>query len=296
MSLSRPTLIGLGAIALWSTLALCTALSGKVPPFQLVAMTFAIGGSVILAVAALRGTLRLARPTPASFALGVYGLFGDTAVYFAALQLSPPAEANLLHYLWPLLIVLLAAFLPGGRLSPRHLAGAVVGLLAVMLLVGGKLGQAPGEGHAGASVWLGYGLAILGAFIWASYSVASRLFASVPAESLGVTTLGCAVLALICHLAFETTAWPSGASEWIGVAGLGLGSMGLAFLCWDIGMKRGDMAFLGVASYAAPVLSTLLLVVAGYAQPSWALGLACVAIVAGALIASGEPSRKASGA
>jgi drug/metabolite transporter (DMT)-like permease len=292
MPLSRPTIIGLGAVALWSTLALCTALSGKVPPFQLVAITFAIGGSVILAVAALRGTLRQARPTPASFALGVYGLFGDTAVYYAALKLSPPAEANLLHYLWPLLIVLFAAFLPGGKLSSRHMAGALIGLLAVLLLVGGKFGQ----GQSSPSVWLGYGLAILGAFIWASYSVASRLFASVPTESLGVTTLGCAVLALICHLAFETTAWPSSASEWIGVAGLGLGSMGLAFLCWDIGMKRGDVAFLGVASYAAPVLSTVLLVVAGYAQPSWALGLACLAIVAGALIASGGPSRKASGA
>lgn len=289
--LSRPTLIGLGAIAIWSTLALFTAMSGKVPPFQLVALTFGIGGSVILLVAALRGTLHLARPTWASFALGVYGPFGDTAVYYAALKLSPPAEANLIHYLWPLLIVLFAALLPGGRLTPRHLMGALIGLGALLLLVGGRLGSGDGSAPGlGGGVWLGYGLALLGAFIWASYSVVSRLFAAVPTESLGVTTLGCAVLATLCHLAFETTIWPSGATEWLGVAGLGIGSMGLAFLCWDIGMKRGDMAFLGVASYAAPVLSTVILVLAGYAEASWALALACALIVVGALVAS-RPSK-----
>ena len=32
-------------------------------------------------------------------------------------------------------------------------------------------------------------------------------------------------------------------------------------------MKRGDVPLLGVASYAAPVLSTLVLVATGYAEP-----------------------------
>lgn len=281
--LTRQTFIGLGAIGFWSTLALFTAMSGKIPPFQLVAMTFAVGGSVILAIAALRGTLHLARPTPASFALGVYGPFGDTAIYFAAVKLSTPAEANLIHYLWPLLIVLFAALLPGGRLQARHLVGALIGLCALVLLVGDKLG---GETAMGGTVLLGYGLALAGAFVWASYSVASRLLVAVPTESLGVTTLGCAVLALACHLAFETTLWPTSAAEWIGVFGLGLGSMGLAFICWDIGMKKGDVSFLGVASYATPVLSTAILVLAGHAAASWTLAAACLLIVVGALIAS----------
>ncbi len=286
VALSSPTLIGLGAIGLWSTLALFTAMSGAIPPFQLVAMSFAVGGGVILVLAALRGTLHLARPTRASFMLGVYGPFGDSALYFAALKLSTPAEANLIHYLWPLLIVLFAALLPGGRLSARHVAGAVIGLVALIVLVGDKLGGGTGSSAVSPTMWLGYGLALLGAFVWASYSVASRLFAAVPTESIGVTTLGCAGLALICHLLFETTEWPGTAAEWIGVAGLGLGSMGLAFVFWDIGMKKGDVAFLGVASYAAPVLSTIILVIAGYAPFGWGLALACALIVAGALIAS----------
>jgi hypothetical protein len=38
MTTRTATLIGFCAILLWSTLALFTAMSGRVPPFQLVAM------------------------------------------------------------------------------------------------------------------------------------------------------------------------------------------------------------------------------------------------------------------
>lgn len=288
MTSRTATAFGSVAILLWSTLALFTAMSGRVPPFQLVGMTFVIGGAFVLAIAAARGRLHLARPTPASFLLGLYGPFGDTALYYAAVKTAPAAEANLIHYLWPLLIVLFAALLPGGRLKARHLIGALIGLAATALLVSGSIGS------GGAGIQLGHGLAAFGAFVWASYSVLSRRFAGVPSESLAITMLGCAVPAFACHLAFETTLWTPSAVEWGGVLGLGLGSIGLAFVCWDIGMKQGDVAFLGVASYAAPVLSTLTLVIAGYAPASWLLAVSCVLIVVGALVASvGPPERAA---
>lgn len=285
MTSRTATATGSVAILLWSTLALFTAMSGRVPPFQLVGMTFVIGGVVVLAIAALRGRLHLARPTPGSFLLGLYGPFGDTALYYAAVKTAPAAEANLIHYLWPLLIVLFAALLPGGGLKLRHLVGALIGLAATALLISGSLGS-------GAGIQLGHVLAALGAFVWASYSVLSRRFAGVPSESLAITMLGCAIPAFACHFAFETTLWTPSAVEWGGVLGLGLGSIGLAFICWDIGMKKGDVAFLGVASYAAPVLSTVILVIAGYAPASWLLAVSCVLIVVGALVASFGPAAR----
>ncbi|HEV2510569.1 DMT family transporter [Bosea sp. (in: a-proteobacteria)] len=285
MTSRTATATGAIAILLWSTLALFTTMSGRVPPFQLVGMTFVIGGVLVLAIAAMRGRLHLARPTPASFLLGLYGPFGDTALYYAAVKTAPAAEANLIHYLWPLLIVLFAALLPGGGLKLRHLVGALIGLAATALLISGSLGS-------GAGIQLGHVLAALGAFVWASYSVLSRRFAGVPSESLAITMLGCAIAAFACHLAFETTLWAPNAAEWGGVLGLGLGSIGLAFICWDIGMKKGDVAFLGVASYAAPVLSTVILVIAGYAPASWLLALSCVLIVVGALVASFGPAAR----
>ncbi len=290
MTSRSATLIGCGAIALWSLLALLTAGTGAIPPFQLVAMTLGLGGTLAVLIAVARGRAALLRPHPPALALGIAGLFGDTALYYSALKLAPPAEANLLHYLWPLLIVLFAILLPGGRLRAGHLVGAGFGLAAVLFIVGDRMGGGAAV-PPGAQAIAGYACAVAGAVLWAGYSVLSRRVADVPTESVAVTLLVSAALALAAHLAAETTVWPGDAWTWVSAIGLGAGPMGLAFLLWDIGMKKGDVSFLGVASYAAPVLSTLTLVAAGYAQASWALAGACGLIVAGALVASAGARR-----
>jgi drug/metabolite transporter (DMT)-like permease len=134
------TFVGLAAILLWSVLALLTASAGAVPPFELAALTFAVGGALGLVYAAWRGRLgALIQPWPV-WAVGVGGLFGYHALYFAALNRAPPAEASLINYLWPLLIVLFSALLPGERLKARHLAGAALGFAGAATLFAGKAG------------------------------------------------------------------------------------------------------------------------------------------------------------
>jgi drug/metabolite transporter (DMT)-like permease len=279
-NLSPATLSGLLAIGLWSTLALLTASTGAVPPFLLASLTFAIAGGVGLIFVLTRpgGLAVLAQPWWA-WLHGVGGLFGFHACYFSALKFAPPAEAGLMSYLWPLLIVLFAALLPGGRLLPRQVLGALSGLAGTAVLLG--------RGFDLSAAYLpGYAAALGAALIWAIYSVASRLFAAVPTEAVAGFCLATAVLSVPFHLALEPTVWPAGAGEWLAVIGLGLGPVGLAFFAWDRGMKRGDVQLLGVAAYAAPVLSTALLVLAGRADASWRLALACALIVGGALLAS----------
>jgi drug/metabolite transporter (DMT)-like permease len=116
--------------------------------------------------------------------------------------------------------------------------------------------------------------------------VLSRRFSAVPTDAVAGFCLATAALSLLCHLVFETTVWPETAAQWLAVLGLGLGPVGAAFYLWDIGVKRGDIRLLGVASYAAPVLSTAILVLAGYAEPTGALALACLLIAGGALVAT----------
>lgn len=274
------TLAGLGAIVLWGLLALLTAATRGVPPFQLTAMTFGIGGLASLAVVAAQGRLSALRQPASAWALGLGGLFGYHAVYFAALKLAPPAEASLIAYLWPLLIVLLAAPVTGQRLTLRHVAGALFGLAGVASLALGKGGLGFSPDYAA-----GYGLAGLAALIWALYSVLSRRQASVPTEAVSGFCLGTAVLAVLTHLLVEDTVVAAAPQVWVAVALLGIGPVGAAFFLWDAGMKRGDIRFLGVASYAAPVISTLALVLAGEAAATMTLAAACGLIVIGALIA-----------
>ena len=218
-------------------------------------MAFALGAVVGLGWTAAAGGLgALARVPLRVYAFGTVGLFGYHALYFSALRLAPAAEAGLIAYLWPLLIVLLSGLLPGERLRAGHLLGAALGLAGAALILarGGLAGDR--------AALPGYALALLAAFVWAGYSVGSRRMAHVPTASVSVFCAAAAALSLPLHLAVEETAWPRGAGGWAAAAALGLGPVGLAFHAWDVGVKRGDIQLLGAASYAAPVLSTLLLV------------------------------------
>jgi drug/metabolite transporter (DMT)-like permease len=276
------TLIGFTAILMWSLLALLTAASGQVPPFQLAAMTFALGGALGAATWPLRRDAIAALKQPAEvWALGVGGLFGYHALYFMSLRLAPPAEAGLINYLWPLLIVLFSAFLPGERLRAHHVAGALLGLAGTALLFVGR----GGLGFA-LDFMPGFAAAFVAAFVWATYSVLSRQFAAVPTDAVVGFCLATAVLAALGHLLFEQTVWPANAGQWLAVVGLGVGPVGAAFYAWDVGVKRGDIRVLGAASYAAPLLSTAFLMLAGYAAAHWSLVLAAVLIAGGGVLAA----------
>lgn len=286
MSAKRATLLGFSAILMWSLLALLTVASGRVPPFQLAAMTFAIGGAIGSFWVSHAGSWGSLRQPPRVWLLGVSGLFGYHALYFIALRLAPPAEAGLLNYFWPLLIVLFSGLLPGEHLRWYSVAGALLGLAGTVILFLGK-GIAPALDYVA-----GYSAAFCAAFVWAGYSVLSRRFVGVPTAAVAGFCLATAALAALCHVAFETTVWPQTTGEWLAVAALGIGPVGAAFYVWDIGVKRGDIRLLGVASYAAPIMSTFFLVLAGYAEASLTLWFAALLIAGGGLLAAKDMLRK----
>ncbi|WJR78110.1 EamA family transporter [Bradyrhizobium sp. NP1] len=281
MSPRSATLIGLTAILMWSLLAVMTVATGTIPAFQLAAMTFGIGALVGFATFLGRtGAAKALRQPLVAWAVGVGGLFGYHALYFLALRFAPPAEAGLLNYLWPLLIVLFSSLLPGERLAAHHVIGAVLGLAGTVLLFGGNTsgfvaGQVPGLIAA-----------FIAAFVWATYSVLSRRLKAVPTDAVAGFCLATALLAAAVHAAIETTVWPATALQWLAVIGLGIGPVGAAFYAWDIGMKRGDIRVLGAASYATPLLSTAFLILAGYAKPTATIALAAVLIAGGGLVAA----------
>ena len=205
---------------------------------------------------------------------------GYHALYFAALRMAPAAEAGLIAYLWPLLIVLLSGLLPGERLKAGHLIGGLFGFAGAAMIISGG-----GAGFQSEYI-TGYALALACAFTWSGYSVLSRRLGETPTAAVTVFCVLTAILSAVAHLVFEETVLPDSALGWASVAALGLGPVGLAFYVWDIGVKNGDIQLLGVLSYAAPLLSTLVLVVVGIAAASWSLGLAALLITGGAAIAA----------
>jgi len=284
------TFVGFTAVLMWSLLAALTAATGAVPPFLLTALAFAIGAAVGLVWIAVRGRWSDLRQPAAAWVLGVGGLFGYHFFYFTALRQAPPVEASLIAYLWPLLIVILSAFLPGERLRWFHVAGAGLGLLGTALVVTGGRGIAVDLDYIP-----GYAAAFVCAVTWSTYSVMSRRFAAVPTGAVAGFCLVTALLSALAHLLLEETVWPAGAGEWLAVLALGLLPVGTAFYVWDYGVKHGDIQVIGASAYAAPLLSTAILIVAGFAAPSLAVGLAALLIAGGAVLASREMFRRRGG-
>lgn len=284
----RATLVGAGAVFLWGSLAILTTLTGDVQPFQIVATAFFVAFLLALIKWIIRGESLISpfRQSALAWAIGVGGLFGYHFLVFLALKISPPVQANLLNYLWPLLIVLFSALLPGQTLRPRHVAGALVGFSGACLLVTGEASFLPAPEHIP-----GYAAALAGALVWASYSVASSRLTSVPTDAIGAFCLVAAILSAAAHLVFETTVAPS-TGEWIALVCLGLGPAGGAFFLWDWGLKRGHVRALGGLAYTAPLSSTALLIVFGPAVLTASIAIAAILIIGGAILAAGDLLRR----
>lgn len=283
-------LLALLSILVWSTLALFTSGTAALPPLFSAGAALTIGG--------LAGLFRIRdwKIPPATLAVGVGGIFGYHALLFAAFRLAPAMEVNLINYLWPLLIVVLSpVYLPGFRLRPAHLAGAVLGLAGASLVVGGGRLSLNPEGLPG------YLMAASAAFLWATYSLLTK---KVPPFGTGAVGLFCLVsgaLSLGLWACLELAG--PGRIVFPGMTGrealylilLGLGPMGLAFYTWDAALKRGDPRVIGSLAYLTPLLSTFNLVILGGKELTWVTGAALILIMAGALVGSGGARRRAGG-
>ena len=273
-----PTFHALAAIALWATLAsLGTSLS-HLPPFLLTGLALIIG-SVMSWPLVMRNRRAWAVPAR-TLALGVYGLFGFHFLLFIALRLAPPVEANLVNYLWPLFMVVLApVLLPGVSLRPLHVVAALLGFAGAAIAI---LGARSASAGATGSYW-GFLPALGSAFIWASYSLWTRRVASFPTTAIGLFGVVSGALSLLCHALLEPAAALS-SRDWLLVALCGLGPLGAAFFFWDKALKRGDARQIGILSYITPLASTALLLLVTQRPLSWTIALAAALIISAAVM------------
>jgi len=276
--MNAANLYALGAIALWASLAALGVSLAHVPPFLLTGLGLLVGSLIALPLS--RFDWRQWRVPPSTLALGIYGLFGFHFLLFIALRHAPPVQANLVNYLWPLGIVVMAPlFLPGVHLAARHIAAALVGFAGAALAI---LGGA--QGAEATWAW-GYLPALGSAFIWASYSLLTKRVAAFPTAAIGSFAAVSGTLSLLCHVLLEP-AVALGARDLALIAALGLGPLGGAFFLWDAALKRGDARQIGVLSFLTPLLSTLTLLALRGEQPSLSVALAAAMIVGAAVVAT----------
>jgi drug/metabolite transporter (DMT)-like permease len=267
----HPNLYALGAIALWASLASLGVALRHVPPFLLTGLALVIGSVPAWPLA------RQWKVPGRTLALGLYGLFGYHFLLFIALRMAPPVEANLVNYLWPLLIVVLAPLvLPGLQLKAAHVLAAFAGFAGAAIAILG------GGGATGAWSW-GYLPALGSAILWATYSLWTRRVPPFPTAAIGLFGLVSGLLALACHALLEPATKLS-ARDWLLIAVMGLGPLGAAFFLWDKALKTGDARHIGILSYLTPLASTALLVLVTGRALTAGIAIAAALIIGAALV------------
>jgi drug/metabolite transporter (DMT)-like permease len=280
----RATCLALGAIALWATLAPVGVRLSHLPPFLTAGCALLIGSLVALPWSGFQW--RLAIVPAQTLALGIYGLFGYHFLLFLAFRTAPAVQANLVNYLWPLLIVVLAPlFHKNSRLHLRQVLAALAGLTGAVLVM--TNGQAIATDFN-----LGYLAALASAFIWATYSLMTQRVAAFHTAAIGYFGFVSGILALICHFLLETPVALSlndaGLLTW-----MGLGPLGLAFYLWDAALKNGNAQHIGLLSFLTPLCSTLLLLIDRQEALTSVVAWAGVLIVGGAWLGRPQSANEA---
>lgn len=296
---ARAAYLALGAVALWASVAALGVELARVPPFLLTGASLLIGSLMALPMSMRAGRLdvRLLRAPLPAMVVGVTGLFGYHFLLFMALRTAPPVEANLVNYLWPLLIVVLApVVLPGVRLRVRHALAALAGFGGAALAIAGG-GSATGAVGAAAEVdgaWVGYLSAFGGALVWALYSLTTKRLSAVPTTALGSVLFVSGLLALGCHALLEAPIALS-AREILLLVIMGIGPLGAAFFLWDAALKRGEAATIGLLSFITPVVSTSILLLMRGEIPGLHIVAAAIVIVGAAVLGTRRSGRDQAG-
>ena len=256
---------------MWATLATLGVSLSHVPPFLLTGLALVIGSLPAWPLA------KHWKIPASTLAIGIYGLFGFHFLLFIALRHAPPVEANLVNYLWPLLIVVMAPlFLKGMQVKTAHIVAALAGFAgaAIAILGGGSSG--------GGWAW-GYLPAMGSAFIWASYSLLTRRVKPFPTAAIGLFGLVSGVLSLVCHGLLEPRVTLD-AHDWLLIAIMGLGPLGAAFFLWDRALKLGDPRHIGILGYITPLASTVLLMIVSGRPLTWSIAAAAALIIGAAIL------------
>ncbi len=261
---------GLLAIICWASLASLGNLVIHLPPFYVLGVSF-LTGSLL----ALRKPKEMFVDLKTT-AWGTLGYYGYHFLLFYSFRFAPAIEANLINYLWPMLMVLLTPlFFPKTKLKYYHFFGALLATAGCIVLVFGKGAEFQSNNIKG------YLLALGAAFSWPIYSLGKKKMGSSSVWSVGGYCFLTGLLCFLTHFCIE----PRVVLQWndaLILMVMGLGPFGFAFYAWDYSLLKGNPQVIGALSYLTPVLSTLGLVLFTDQMMTLPTALAMILIIAGA--------------
>lgn len=279
IKLDKPTLGGLIALFFWAFMAVFTNFVKSLPIFEILTIVFLVSFlTSLVKIWYCHDWHKLKQPW-FLWLIGIAGIYGNDLLYIQAFNYAPPAHADLINYLWPVLVILFSCYLPNEKFSLKYVVGGFVAFAGVVLLIKGD-SSTPFK----AEYIKGYIYAFFDAVVWATYTLLCRRFNQKAVEAIGFYCGAAALCSFILHYAtHEPLVLPS-PQQWFVLLLMGLTTQGMAYFLWEKGIKKGQYRFLNVISYATPILSVLLLVFFGQASLSVHLLAAALLVSIGALI------------
>jgi len=292
--------MGLLAVIFWSTsIAFTRRVTEDFGTLTGMAIANIAGGGLGIAWLAVSGRLRRTLAMPRAYhavcgsLMVAYGICYASAVGLAH-DRQAVLEVGIINYLWPGLTMLFSLPILRRQASPHLFLGIVLAFTGAALSIS----------QADNFSWQAFGsnlravtpahlLALAGALMWALYSnFNTRLAAGSDgvAAPLHLMGLGVGLILLRCVIG-ETGAWNPTTTGWFYLAATALLPVLLGYLFWDIAMRRGHLNIVVPASYATPLLSTLLAIPVLGVRPGTGLWIACGLVIAGAILCGAAPRR-----
>jgi drug/metabolite transporter (DMT)-like permease len=279
------TTLGGLAIPLWATWPALALHTHAIPALECLTIVFLVAWA---AASPLERAVLPAESEPSTWRWWIpaaafgFAEVGSAGFFLLAIRRVAAAEANLIVYLWPGIVVFLGAALGIFHLRFRHIAGIVLGFVGAATLIG--------VDELSAS-FVGIGLALLASLSWALYCVLRLKWRGATGPLL---TRGFGIAALLCaglHFLLEPTVLPvlGGAAAAIAV---GVVPTAIANVAWDEGFRQGDSQLLTVMAYGTPLCSALLLTALGVEPLTWRLAVGAIAIVVAGVMSRADAEEK----
>lgn len=266
-----------GAVVLWASWPALATIAYPAPPFLVLGLSAFVGFlfSFLVAVKQKRSSAFFSIRKRTMIFVAV-GLMGNNAFYLAAISRIGPAEANVVHYLWPVFLVALASVVHRSRPSAVQMLGIAAGFCGVAVAL------APQMGH-GIDLF-GVLLGVCGALTFAIYSVV-RSLARVEANVVGPSLALASAIALGIHFVIEPLHWPT-TGQWGAIVLMGIGPFTLANIFWDKATRAGSAATISSLAFLTPLVAMTLLAIFGLGTVTTATVIgACLAIL-GAILSA----------
>lgn len=266
-----------GAVILWASWPALATLVHPAPPFLVLGLSAFVGFACSYLVTSVNGQ------TAAFFAIRkrtvlfvAVCLMGNNAFYLAAISRIGPAEANVVHYLWPVFMVAMASLVHRRTPTVVQVMGISAGFCGVAVAL------APQLGHNLDMSGVVFG--ICGALTFAIYSVGrslARVESNVVGPSLGLA----AAIAFAFHFALEQSYWPT-TGQWIAIAIMGVGPFTLANVFWDKATRAGSAATISSLAFLTPLVAISILAIFGLGTVTMATLIGAALAITGALLSS----------